>query len=136
MSPRDEAHRWLFFAEEDSQMADLAYKASLYAQACFHAQQCTEKSIKALIAFQGKLPPRSHRLIYLLSFLEENPISDRRTDIGLLDLFYTPTRYPDAIPGSLPDGYPSPEIASRALNIAQDVYQRIKDYILSNDVKE
>ncbi len=32
---------------------------------CFHAQQCIEKLMKALLIHQGVVPPRTHDLVYL-----------------------------------------------------------------------
>jgi HEPN domain-containing protein len=62
-----EYETWLIFAREDLQMAELAIANEIYNQVCFHAQQCTEKSIKALLAHQGKSPPRTHRVTDLLN---------------------------------------------------------------------
>jgi HEPN domain-containing protein len=42
-----------------------------------------------------------------------------------LDRFYIPTRYPDAIPGSLPLGLPGEVEAREALHTAQQLYDSI-----------
>ena len=55
--------RWLFFARQDLQMAELALKEGLYNQVCFHSHQCVEKCLKALLANQGKAPPRTHSIL-------------------------------------------------------------------------
>jgi hypothetical protein len=34
---------WLCFAHEDLRVAEWAFSAETYNQACFHAQQCVEK---------------------------------------------------------------------------------------------
>jgi hypothetical protein len=34
--------RWLEFARQDLQMAELAMNESIYNQVCFHSQQCVE----------------------------------------------------------------------------------------------
>ena len=44
----------------------------------------------------------------------------------ILDRFYIPTRYPDAIPGSLSEGLPNKEDASEALQVAEEVLNFIK----------
>ena len=77
-------------------MAELAIANNIYNQVCFHAQQCSEKAIKALLTAQGKTPPRSHRLSDLVNLLNPNPLVAIALDIQLLDRFYLPTRYPDA----------------------------------------
>lgn len=43
-----QAERWLQTAEEDLRAAQTLLEATLYAQACFYAQQSAEKAVKAL----------------------------------------------------------------------------------------
>jgi HEPN domain-containing protein len=50
------ANDWLAFAAEDLQVAELTLTSDLYNQVCFHAQQCTEKALKAWLVHQGQLP--------------------------------------------------------------------------------
>lgn len=45
------------------------------------------------------------------------------TQIILLDRFYIPTRYPDAIPGSLEDGLPNREDAQDAIRTARCLFE-------------
>jgi HEPN domain-containing protein len=98
---KEEVQNWIDYSLEDLRMAELALKDKIYNQVCFHSQQCVEKILKALIEFQGRLHPQTHKLADLLSFVLENPFEDMRNSILLLDRFYIPTRYPDALPGSL-----------------------------------
>lgn len=47
-----EAERWLRYAREDLQAAEvLAERGVAPRQACFHAQQAAEKAIKAIFVF-------------------------------------------------------------------------------------
>lgn len=39
----------------------------------------------------------------------------------LLDRFYIPTRYPDALPGSIPEGLPSGAEAREAVDTAEQL---------------
>jgi len=39
---------------------------------CFHAQQCAEKSLKAVILAHGQIPPRTHDLIVLQRVVQES----------------------------------------------------------------
>ena len=116
-----ESERWLLFAHQDLRMAEMAMGEGLYNQVCFHAQQCAEKAIKGLLAHQRKIPPRTHRLADLLGLLEPDPFAEDRIEIQLLDRFYLPTRYPDALPVSLPEGLPDAGDAQEALTIAGKV---------------
>jgi HEPN domain-containing protein len=116
-----ESDRWLAFAREDLRMAELAVNESLPNQACFHCQQCAEKAVKGLLARQGTPPLRTHRLGDLLGLLEPDPLASIAADVQLLDRFYIPTRYPDALPGVLPEGLPNAEDAQEALDMARAV---------------
>ncbi len=42
-------------------------------------------------------------------------------DLLLLDRFYIPSRYPDALPGSLEDGMPSESDAKESLETAENL---------------
>jgi HEPN domain-containing protein len=120
------AKNWLAFAREDLQMAALALQEDIFNQACFHAQQCAEKSVKALLEFRGTLPPRTHRLADLVALLAG---PDRaklpEQELLLLDRFYIPTRYPDALPGTLPTGLPQRPDANQARELAQAVFDAV-----------
>jgi len=124
-----EGERWLLFAHQDLRMAEMAMGEGLYNQVCFHAQQCAEKAIKGLLAHQRKIPPRTHRLADLLGLLEPDPFAEDRIEIQLLDRFYLPTRYPDALPGSLPEGLPDAGDAQEALTIAGKVLTQVKQLL-------
>jgi HEPN domain-containing protein len=52
-------------------MATLGFEECLWNQVCFHAHQAAEKSLKALFAYEGALPPRTHRLTNLAKSLED-----------------------------------------------------------------
>jgi HEPN domain-containing protein len=50
------AERWLATAEEDLRAAHALAEAGLHAHACFAAQQCGEKAVKALWYLLGEDP--------------------------------------------------------------------------------
>ncbi|HFD40726.1 MAG TPA: HEPN domain-containing protein [Anaerolineae bacterium] len=125
------ASDWIRFAHEDLIVAEWTYSAQIYNQTCFHAQQCIEKSLKAWLCHQGMSPPRVHQLSVLLAQLPNDILTDLRTEITLLDRFYIPTRYPDALPGMLPDGLPSSTDAEEALAVARQVLRRTEQEILT-----
>lgn len=119
---------WLSFAKEDVRIAELAMQDGLYNQVCFHAQQCVEKSIKAWLAGSGKSIPRAHSLADLLT-LAGSKFPFPPESLYFLDQFYIPTRYPDALPGSLADGLPDEQDAREALDIAIKVFQKIESVL-------
>lgn len=112
--------RWIGFAQQDLQMAELALSEGIY-----NSQQCIEKCPKGILANQGKMPPRTHSIVDLLGLLPQDYLEDLREDLGQMDIYYIPTRYPDALPGSLPDGLPGKEDADEAIAIARACWQAI-----------
>lgn len=91
--------KWIGFAENDYRTAEILFREGIWNQVCFHSQQAAEKYLKSSIAVENR--PRSHKIATLvpLSCLELPKELER--EILLLDRFYIPTRYPDALPGSL-----------------------------------
>jgi len=118
-------NEWLNLASEDLQVAELCFKEEIYNQACFHAQQCVEKSLKAVIENDRKVP-KLHRLIDLLEIVSEinNQLSEDREDFEFLDKFYTSTRYPFIV-GMLPGGAPTKSDASKAIELAKEINAKI-----------
>jgi HEPN domain-containing protein len=127
---KPEYENWLDFAADDLKMAQLALGEELYNQVCFHAEQCVEKTLKAIYIHQKKSYPRTHKLADLLSHLPKKEFKDLPEQIIDLDRFYIPTRYPDALPGSLIDSLPSENDAREALETAEIVFKRIRDKMI------
>ena len=117
--------RWLTFARQDMQMAELALKEKIYNQVCFNSLQCVEKILKGLLANQGKTPPRTHSIVDLLGLLPPDCLEDLREELGQMDIYYIPTRYPDALPGSLAEGLPGKEEAEEAITAARACWQKL-----------
>ena len=124
------ARHWLVFARQDLRMAELALSEGIYNQACFHAQQCAEKAVKGYLEQLGRSPPRTHLMADLLSQLPEGLLGTLEDALLALDRFYIPTRYPDALPGTLSDGLPGRRDATEALSTARQALERIEDLIL------
>ena len=106
-------------------MAELAMDDGLYNQVCFHSEQCVEKVLKAWLAEKGERIPRTHSMADLLPLIPADIVAGMTEEIILLDRFYIPTRYPDALPGSLEDGLPDKEEAREALELAKKVLENI-----------
>lgn len=119
----ENAKRWLKFAKEDLEVAETILGAEYYNQTCFHSQQSVEKVIKAIISEMGKTPPRTHSITDLLSLIPSSWFSEYRQELVKFDDFYIPTRYPDALPGTLPYGLPGKKEAEKALDLAQKAFQ-------------
>jgi HEPN domain-containing protein len=121
--------RWLVFAREDLRMAELAFAEGIFNQVCFHSQQCVEKAIKGWLAASGQVPPRTHRMADLLVLLPPDLLGEMHGSLLALDRFYIPTRYPDALPGVMPQGMPEQHDAREALDLAQSTFERIKSVL-------
>jgi len=52
-----------------------------------------------------------------------NPLAALSLDLQFLDRFYIPTRYPDALPGSLAEGMPNEADALEALVLVRQIMQ-------------
>ena len=64
---------WIDKAEGDIRTAHREFNAEEYPNydaACFHAQQCIEKLMKALLIDKNVIPPKTHDLIQLSKLLE------------------------------------------------------------------
>lgn len=128
-----DSQRWIDLAKEDEKMAELALKAKLYNQVCFHCQQGAEKLLKAfLLKKKGKFP-KIHSLTELLilaSGVDKN-LMRLKNDCLYLDQFYVPTRYPDAPLGNLPEGAPNEQDAKKAMNIVRKI-----DEVITKELSE
>ena len=110
-------------------MAELALSEDIHNQACFHAQQCAEKTIKGFLEQLGRTPPRTHLMSDLIALLPVGTVGTLEDALLALDRFYIPTRYPDAFPGSLAEGLPGRIDAEEALATARQVLKRIENEI-------
>lgn len=121
---------WLYFAFSDLEAAELVNNDQMFHHVCFHAQQAAEKSIKAILVFNGKLAPKTHSIVELVKLLPSSVVAEKGSweeKAEFLNQFYVPSRYPDALPGSLPEGLPTVEDAQRSLELAKDFYQLALD---------
>jgi HEPN domain-containing protein len=125
---QQEALRWLAWAKEDLETAQvIAGSRSLTPRnACYLAQQCAEKAIKAAIIFSGKKYNWVHDLDALNKQL---PAAwDVSTPpVVLADLYYWAewARYPSGRPD------PTAQDARDAVLMAREVYQRIRGHLIA-----
>ena len=129
----NEHERWLKYADEDLRMAEWAMKDNIFNQVCFHAQQCAEKSLKAILVHRGELPPKTHSLMNLIDLVGREGFSAFVEGLDFLDQIYLPTRYPDAHPGALPEGLPNQQQAAQALDTARRVFAVVKEKLSTSN---
>ena len=118
----EEARRWLRQAANDLESARLLLREGYFAQTCFMAQQVSEKALKALAYHRGDRFVMGHSLVELVSLLKATyPSVGRFQEAAqLLDQYYVPTRYPNALPGSAPFEVYTGAQAEDAVNAAGD----------------
>ncbi|MBU4271269.1 MAG: HEPN domain-containing protein [Planctomycetes bacterium] len=116
-----EARRWLDTAGEDLRAARALVEAGFHAHACFSAQQCAEKSVKAAWHLIGAAP-WGHSVQRLV---EEFPMKnhlDGADDLiekaRALDRLYVPTRYPNGLPDLTPGKNYSTADSRQAIDFA------------------
>ncbi len=127
---RELARAWLESAEADLRtMQRLLGDEDLTHVVAFHAQQCVEKSLKALLEFQDCPVPRDHSTIRLYGLVRDILRTELDRDILTdLDDLYIDARYPGEL-GLLPHGRPTLEDARRFYEFAAEVYQNARRII-------
>lgn len=125
MSEANDPRAWVDKAEEDFELARVALrrKIPLTTGACFHAQQCAEKYMKALLVFKGADFPKTHDLL-MLNNLCANVGIFLEVDSKLLNTlsdYAVRMRYPGAVPTT--------EDAKEALEIAKSVRSFAKTFL-------
>lgn len=97
-APDNISSEWLRRARSDLQLGRVALRAKgvLPEDACFHAQQCAEKALKALLLKRGIDFPRTHVIEVLLDLFKANGV-DIPTGVDeafQLSGYAVQTRYP------------------------------------------
>ncbi len=97
-APTDVAFAWLQRAHSDLQLGRAALNAQgvMPEDAAFHAQQCAEKALKALLLYRGISFPKTHAIEVLLDLLKAQGTSAPKgiDDAFELSEYAVQTRYP------------------------------------------
>jgi HEPN domain-containing protein len=122
-----EYRAWLKYADDDLMAAKHLLKTELFNQVCFHCHQAVEKLLKAFLIRHEVNPPRIHNLNTLLNICakKDPKLLELRQEVLALDMYYIPTRYPNAPIGSLHSGLPNKKDAETALAIARKIRERV-----------
>jgi HEPN domain-containing protein len=131
---RAEAQRWLETAAEDLRAARAMAEAGYHAHACFSAQQCAEKSVKAAWYRLGTAP-WGHSVQKLIG---EFPMKDRLEGADdlierarALDRLYVPTRYPNGLPDLTPEQSYTAADSRQAIDFAEDFLKALGRWVES-----
>ncbi len=116
---------WIERAEEDYAIAaaSLRRKKAWTYGACFHAQQCAEKYLKAALVARGQTFPKVHDLLALSTLCEQAGIITglAPTRLDMLSAYAARVRYPG--------DDPTPDEARQAVEIARSVRRFIRSWL-------
>ncbi|MBM9578615.1 HEPN domain-containing protein [Leptospira sp. 201903070] len=116
---------WLAQAERDLEWAEASLQSGFFAQTCFVCQQVGEKTLNALAYFRGADLVKSNSVKTIAKELNENGEIE---SIGQkLDLYYIPTRYPDAFTDGAPFEYFEESQAKEAVVFAETLIRIVKE---------
>lgn len=117
MSEISDPQAWIARAEDDYLLARSALrrKSPLVYGVCFHAQQCAEKYLKALLIHRGQAFPKTHDLLALSDLCAKAgiAITINADELDVLSAYAVRVRYPG--------DDPSPKEAEEAFKIATAV---------------
>ena len=97
--PDVQAARWLRQAEHDLSIAERHLKDHCYSDCCFMSEQTAQKALKAYLFAQGERSVFEHSVFRMITRAREHDaaFAALRERGSILDQYYIPTRYPDAL---------------------------------------
>ncbi len=102
MSKSSDPLAWVARAEEDYSLARVAWrhKPPLCYGVCFHAQQCAEKYLKAILVSRSKAFPKTHDLVHLHDLCDKAGvlIGMKVDHLSILSSYAVRIRYPGTDP--------------------------------------
>jgi len=99
----------------------------------FHAQQCLEKALKAILEEKNVSILKSHDLIRINNLAKEYILLPDLYTLKFLNELYVDSRYPGDL-GLLPNGKPSFKEANLLVEYAELVFRMIFNYLESNSI--
>jgi len=123
---KEEALRWLKQAEYNFQVAENNLNANFYSASCFMSEQSAQAALKAYLIFKRSRPVL---WIHSIKKLAENCLQyDEIVEYGkILDRYYIPTRYPDALtPPAVPYEIYTERDASEAISFLRKILDTVK----------
>lgn len=119
--------QWLESAEMDLASIDqIIRREDLTPVVAFHARQCVEKCLKAVLEEHSKKVPKEHSTLKLYGLVGD--LAPLNVDVEVLtdlDGLYTESRYPGES-GLLPNGKPTRADAQQFYDCAKGIYEQVK----------
>ena len=131
----DEGDRWLQQGQRDLSDAKFLKEHNRYNVACFMVQQAGEKSVKGYLYARGSEDVWGNSLADLCEDAKyfEMLFDVLKSRAIFLDKYYELTRYPDFLPGGIPSEAFDELEAERAIELAEEVVQFVKERMLEID---
>jgi HEPN domain-containing protein len=129
---REEALRWLEQAEHNLNVAKHDLEADFYSDTCFMAEQAAQVALKAFLICHKKRFVSQHSIQELAKLSAQyNKNFEIFIEYGkVLDRYYIPTRYPDALArGSVPYKTFTHKDANEALKFAEEILNKVRQEI-------
>ena len=116
---------WFYQAKRDFEQAEASSKEGRHEWACFAAQQCAEKAVKALHLHQGQ-EAWGHVINRLLKELPISVPEELYERAKVLDNFYIPTRYANGHPEGPPFEHYGPIQSREAIKYAGEILEFVR----------
>ena len=129
--PLEEGQRWLRQAQEDLRWARHLAEQGAYHLACFLAQQVAEKALKGFLYAQGEDIVLGHSVQRLCAAAAafEPEFRTRARSWSILDGYYIPTRYPNALPDGIPADVYTHHAAADAVELAGEAVDFVATFL-------
>jgi HEPN domain-containing protein len=119
---------WLDMAGDDLESARILirHRPSLNENACFHAQQAVEKSLKSILVAHDEFPAKTHALEDVLQEVSKytNELDDYHQKMMFLNPFAVVSRYPNQLETD-------DAVAKKALDYAEEISAKAKEIALA-----
>jgi len=121
---------WWRQAQHDLEAARQNARLRIFDWACFMAQQAAEKALKALVQHAGG-DAWGHSVREIADLLPEGIATPQevREALPLLDRYYIPTRYPNAIASGTPAETYGAKDAETALGLCETVFRFVEGHL-------
>lgn len=130
---KEEALRWIRQAEYNLRVAENNHNAKFYSASCFMCEQAAQLALKAYIIFKTGRPVLGVHSVKKLAedCLRYDGEFKQIIEFGkVLDRYYIPTRYPDAIaPPSIPCEIYTERDSEEAIRIVREIILKVKKEI-------
>ena len=122
---RRDTENWLASADYDIETASHMFATGRFLYVVFMCHLAVEKTLKAIAAeAQGRMPPRTHDLLYLITLGSLKLSQDYLDFIGKLNNASIPTRYPEDLAKTV-GSYPK-KVAQEYLKKTKEVIEWLK----------